>query len=134
MSALYPLQVAVVARLKGDNGVAALVGEKVFDAAAPAGTALPWLTVDQPTGVQEGGSLETRGFNHTITVNAVHSDDTGNAGVMEVGDAAKAALRLPLSVAGHGSTGLRLEFETVLIEPNRRFSPMRFRVLALETV
>lgn len=133
MSAIYPLQVAVVTRLKGDSGVAALVGAKVFDTAAPAGTATPWITVDSLTGVEEGGTLGTRGFGHTITVHAFDSDLTGNAGVSAVAAAAKVALRAPLAISGHVSTALRLDFETVLEEPNKRHAPMRFRVLALET-
>lgn len=132
MSAIYPLQVAIVARLKGNAGVVALVGARVFDTAAPEGTAAPWITIGSPTGVQEGGSLETVGFGHTIYVHAFHSDATGNEGVSAVAAAAKAALRAPLTIAGFGSTGLRLEFETVLAEPNIRHAPMRFRVLALE--
>lgn len=134
MSAIGPLQVAVVARLKGDAGVLALVGAKVYDSAAPDGTDVPWLTVDSPTGVEEGGTLEKRGFGHTITVHAFHSDRTGNKDVTAVADAAKAALRAPLSIIGHGSTALRMEFETVLVEPNKRHASMRFRVQTLETL
>ena len=133
MSAIGPLQVAVVARLKGDAGVSALVGAKVFDSSAPDGTEVPWITVDSLTGVEEGGSLDRRGYGHTITVHAFHSDLTGNKGVIEVAAAAKAALRTPLSISGHDSTRLRMEFETVLVEPNKRHANMRFRTLALET-
>ena len=133
MSAIGPLQIAVIARLKGDAAVAALVGAKVFDASAPDGTVEPWITVDSPTGVQEGGTLEKAGFGHTITVHAFHSDRTGNEGVSTVAEAAKAALRAPLTITGHSSTALRLDFETVLVEPNKRHANMRFRVRALET-
>ena len=132
MSALYQLQVAVVARLKGDSGVAALVGAKVFDAAAPDGTAAPWITVDDLTGAEEGGTLEKRGYGHTITVHAFASDLTGNEAVAAVATAAKSALSTALSISGHVAARLKLDFETVLVEPNKRHANMRFRTLALE--
>jgi hypothetical protein len=59
MSAIYPLQVAIVGRLKADSAVAAIVGaRKCYDTSAPAGTALPYVTLDSPTGVEESGTLE----------------------------------------------------------------------------
>lgn len=122
-----------MARLKADSGVAALVGGKVFDAAAPDGTDLPWITVDDLTGVEEGGTLDKRGYGHTITVHAFASDLTGNEAVATVATAAKAALAAALSISGHVAPRLKLDIETVLVEPNKRHANMRFRTLALET-
>lgn len=133
MSAIYPLQKAIVGRLKGDTAVTAIASAKVYDTAAPVGTALPYITIDSPTGVEEGGTLEHRGFGHTIYVHAFADDATGNEAVSTLAAAVKAALRSPLSITGHDSTGLHLDFETVLVEPNIRHAPMRFRVFALET-
>ena len=133
MSALGPLQVAVVARLKADAGFGALAGDRVYDGPAPEGTMLPFATLDSPTGVEEGGALGTHGFGHTFMLHAFHSDATGNKGVTEFATVCKAALRATLTVSGHIATKLTLEFETVLIEPNKRHMPMRFRVQTWET-
>jgi uncharacterized protein (DUF2126 family) len=133
VSALYPLQVAVVGRLKGNAGVVALVAAKVFDMTAPTGTVEPWVTVDTPTGVEEGNTLGGYGFGHTITVHAHATDRTGNEEVSAVGAAVKAALRAPLTITGHVAGRLKLDFETTLAEPNRRHMPMRFRLTAWET-
>lgn len=134
MSAIGPLQIAIVARLKADAAVAAIVGVKVFDGVAPGGTDLPFVTVDSLTGVEEGGALGNVAFGHTAGVHAFASDAEGNKAVLTLAAAVKAALRAPLALTGHSSTRLRLEFETVTSEPGDiRHAPMRFRTFAMET-
>jgi hypothetical protein len=139
MSALYELQVAVVTRLKADAAVIALVGDKVYDTSTKHAVdddenpvSPPWLIVDTPTGVEQGSTSTADGFGHTITVRAVASDRTGNEEVTTLGKAAKTALRPPLTISGFKATRLRLDFETVLPEIDRRSMPMRFRVSVLE--
>lgn len=135
MSALAQLHSAIVARLLGNAGVAALVGTKVFDKKAPAGTDLPYVTVGALTGVEEGSALGAIGFGHTASVDAFASGDTaGPADVYALAAAVKTALRAPLTLTGHASTRLRLDFETELTEPGEvRHVPMRFRTFAMET-
>lgn len=138
MSALGPLQVALVARLKGDAGVTALVGSRVYDGVAKpdpvtgAAPTLPWITVDTLTGVEEGAALGSVGFGHTVTVHAFASDAQGNKDAFAVAAAFKSALRLPLAIAGHASTRLKVDFETTLEELGKRHVPVRFRLIALE--
>lgn len=134
MSALAELHATIVARLKADAGVTALVGAKVFDKMAPTGTAKPFVTVGALTGVEEGSALDHVGFGHTATVDAFADGAEGPKQVYAVAKAVQAALRARLTLTGHSSTRLRLEFETEFEEPDgTRHVPMRFRTFAMET-
>lgn len=130
---MWPLQVAVVARWKADAGVAAIVGERIFDGLAPQGTPMPYIRVGSKT---ENGRhvLGGDGWDDTLTADAF-SDYPGDKEVLALVTAMKAALREPLEIAGFGSARLRQEFATTLVEEDGkvRHAPIRYRAYALET-
>lgn len=132
MSALEQLQLALVDRLKTNPGMVTAVAGRVYENVAPGDTALPYVTVDAFTGVEQGSALGTLGYGHTAGVHAFGSDAEGNKQALQAAGAVKAALRTPLVLTGFGSTRLKLEFETIVEEPGKRHVPMRFRTVALE--
>lgn len=134
MSALAELHAAIVARLKGNAGVVALIGAKVFDKKAPTGTARPFVVVGALTGVEGGSAFDRVGFGHTASVTAYADGTEGPKAVYALATAVKAALRAPLALSSHSSTRLRLDFETEFEDDDGvRNMPMRFRTFAMET-
>lgn len=134
MSALAVLHAAIVARLKGDSGVTALVAARVYDKQAPTGTTRPFVVVGALTGVEEGSAFGSVGFGHTASVTAYADGTEGPKVVYQVAVAVKTALRAPLTLTGHASTRLKLDFETEFEDEHGvRNMPMRFRTFAMET-
>lgn len=134
MSLLWPLQKALVARLKGDPGVSALVGQRVHDGQAPAGTGYPYVVVGESTEV-EARTMGRSGFTDTVTVH-IWSQYDGRKEALQVLTAIGRALAAPLVLDGYGSARLRQEFVTTLLDTDGpvtlRHVPARFRIFALE--
>lgn len=126
IGALVP---AVVNRLLATGGVTALVGTRVHDGEAPAGTARPYIVVADPTAVP-GEVLGRAGRRATVTVH-VWSEYRGSTQALGIADAVEAALTgTALTVTGYATTRLRLEFATVLVESEtERHAVLRFGVL-----
>lgn len=134
MSALWPVQVALVAALKGAAGVKALLGDpaRVYDGQAPQGAAMPYVVVGDHTETPRN-LLARRGWESTITAH-VFSAQEGSKEALAVLAAMDAALASPLAVTGHGAARLKPDFSTVLVEQDGiRHVPVRYRISALET-
>jgi hypothetical protein len=135
VKALWPVQVAAVARWEADAGVEALVGDRIYDGAAPGDTAMPYVVVGSKTAipVRLFGSQGTEG---TLTVH-VFSEAAGDDEVLDVLSALVAALDTPLTIDDHTDARLKLEFAETLLENEGertvRHLPARFRVVTLET-
>lgn len=134
MSALPPLQRALVERWKSDPGVTALVGDRVFDGEARQGAVRPYLIVGAMTETPRN-TFAARGFEPTVTTHAF-SDYAGNQQLYEILAAAGAALAAPLDLDGHTAVLLKREFVTTLMERSGdrvvRHLVMRFRARVLE--
>jgi hypothetical protein len=133
MSALWPVQVAMVTALKAAAGVKALVGDpaRVYDGQAPQGAAKPYIVVGDHTEAPSN-ALGRLGWSDTITAH-VFSDYAGTKEALAVVTAMDAALAAPLTISGHGAARLKPEFGTVLVEDEGvRHAPRRYRVTTME--
>jgi hypothetical protein len=111
----WALQESVVARLRADAGVTALVGVRVYDGEAPEGASMPFLIVGEPTETPED-VLGRDGYMITLTFHA-WSTHRGRKQVLEILEAMDAALTgAVLTLAGFLSARARREFRSVLVE------------------
>ena len=107
MSAAAELQRAVVAALKGDSGLAALVADRVFDH-TPATAAFPYVTLGRLTSYDWSTATE-RGSEHLVTLHA-WSQGNGKRQALALMARADAALHdRPLVLDGYALVNLRLE-------------------------
>jgi hypothetical protein len=131
VSALWPLQKAIVQRLKAD---AALMGRVsgIHDGEVPQGAAaLPYVVIGAPTEAP-AGVLGPRGWSDTLTLH-VWSGYDGRKEALEIVALIDAALASPLTLDGHTSARLRQEFLTVLVEDDGvRHAPVRYRAFTFE--
>lgn len=133
MTALWPLQVAVAARLKATAAVTALVGTRIYDGLAPPQAALPYVIIGEGTSAPRD-ALGTRGVSETLTCHIFSATPGSRSQAMAILDAMNDALLPALTVTGWGTTRLRPEFTTALVEEDgRRHVPVRYRIFALET-
>jgi hypothetical protein len=131
VSALWPLQTALMTRLKGDPTVSGLVGGRIFDGMAPPTATMPYIVTGEPT-EEERGTLGRMGYDQTLTVH-VWSRYQGRMQALQIITAMNNALRTPLSLGGHTSTGLRQDFTTVLVEDDGvRHGYVRYRLFVME--
>lgn len=137
MSAIWPVHVALVARLKATAGVVALLGAnpntRVFDGTAPQGTAKPYVVIDSQTG-NRARTLEREGDSGTTNVN-IWSSYQGIKEVSAIEAAVKAALVAPVTVPGWGTVRLMWD-QTIPIteESDLRHLVVRFRYFVLAEV
>jgi len=120
--------------------VAALVGMRVYDGTAPSATSWPYILIDSPTEVESGSAMGMRGFANTVSAHAF-SKVVGYDAEYGEGDEARAivaamdaAVRTSaLTLTGHTAASLRLDFATLLVEPDgTRHAPVRFRATTWE--
>jgi hypothetical protein len=132
VSALWPIQTAVMARLLSDAPLAALVGTRIYDGEAPQESALPYLVLGEPTET-DASPLGTRGYTDTLTLHAF-SAYQGRKEVLDITSAVELALRPPLALDGHTTARARLEMHTVLIEEDGiRHAAIRYRFFTFAT-
>lgn len=107
MSAMWPVHVALVARLKATAGVTALVGQRIHDGQAPQGETFPYIVIDSQTGnVQR--SFERDGDRGTTNIN-IWSRYQGLKEAAAIEAAVKAALRTPVTATGWGAVRIKWE-------------------------
>jgi hypothetical protein len=133
MTLIWPLQVALVARLKADAAVAAIVADRVYDGEAPPNAAFPRIVVGEATEVPGARALEGHGHTDTVTLH-LWSAYAGRQEAAQLLGAVNMALAEPLVLDGYGRARLRQEFVTTLTEEHPagtiRHIPARFRVTA----
>jgi hypothetical protein len=132
MTALWPLQVAIVARLRNAGAVTALVGDRITDGSAPDNTPMPYVVIGEST--TDGRPLlnDARGEDNTLVIHTF-SRTPGRKQTLEIVDAIDTALRTPLSVPSWGVISLRMEFATVLVdEDGIRHAAARYRATMYE--
>lgn len=128
-TALWPIQVALVARLKATAGVVALVGQRIYDGEAPQGAARPYIVVGEGT-EEPQNAFGSEGLDDTVTCH-VFSDYNGRKEAFEIVAAMDAALVTALTITGWGSAHMRPDFATILVEADgTRHVPRRYRILA----
>lgn len=133
MSALLPLQIAVVARLEGDTPLMARI-TGVHDGMAPEDAQLDYLVIGEPTEVPFG-ALGTDGYQDTLTLHLWSGYVHSRKEVLEIAELVDNALAAPLAINGHTSARLKPEFRTALLdtERGRRWhAPIRYRVTTFE--
>lgn len=110
------LQAAIVAALKADAGVAALVGARVYDR-APEGVVFPYISLGPETG-EPFDAAEMSGWEASLQLDS-WSRKTGRAEVKAIMAALSARLHEgSLTVAGHRFVRSVLEFQSVLGDPD----------------
>ena len=130
MSALWPVQKALVGRLKATPALIARVSG-VYDGQAPQGTSMPYVVVGEAT-ERDASAMAERGFSDTITLH-VWSAYPGRKEALEIVGMIDLALRDPLSLEGHTEADLRLDFATTLVEEDGvRHMPIRYRFSTFE--
>ena len=129
MTALLPLQAAIVTALKAHAPLMAVV-TGIHDGQAPQGAAAPYIVVGSATEVP--GPTFGRAWSDTLTLH-IWSDYAGRKEALEILDLMDAALASVLVISGHTSAKLRREFAEVLIDPDGlRHVPARYRVTTWE--
>lgn len=135
MSLIWAVQVAMVARLKADVPLEALLGDRIYDGKAPDGAALPYVVVGDST-ENAVRALGASGGDTTITAH-VFSDYSGTKQALAIAAAMKAALSSALTLSGYGAARLKQEFVTTLVEEDEtkvlRHVPVRYRIASLAT-
>jgi hypothetical protein len=131
MSALAALQTAVVTRLLAASGLAALVGTRIYDGEAPQETDLPYVVVGEST-ESRVGVLGRYGFDDSIMLH-IWSGYAGRKEALDILSQIELALRPTLTLSGHTSVSLRLEFVTTLVEDDGvRHVPARYSAFTFE--
>lgn len=100
MSALWPVQVALMARLKGSTAVDALIGDRIYDGRAPQGTVFPYVVLGTSTS-EPYPVFGREGSYDTLEIH-VFSRYQGRKEALQIVDVIHAELRVPLSVSGWG--------------------------------
>lgn len=133
------LQKAMVERLRTDAGVAALIGERIYDG-LPQRSSKPFISIGSKTEVT-ANVFGTDGWENTITTHVftgaypdgttlTQSDDP----LLRIVEAMHGAFKEPLVIEGHDTAFLRPEFSTTLEEEGGkvRHAPVRYRILTFE--
>ena len=132
MTALWPVQVAAVTRWKADPGVAALVGDRIFDGEAEDGAAMPYVVVGDHT-ERPQHTLEREGWSATLTAH-VFSAYRGSREALAIVAALGAAVKEPLTLEPFGAARLRRDFLDLQVEDDHtRHALVRYRIFALES-
>lgn len=109
----------------------AIVGDRVFDGAAPQGAVLPYTVVGDQTERQRR-SFGGAGYSDTLTLHHF-SGYAGSLEVLNMVKASNAALKEPLVPAGFRAARLKPEFTEVVVEDDgTRHAPVRYRIHARE--
>jgi hypothetical protein len=131
-SPTWPLQVAVVARLKASPAVVALVGTRIHDGRAPHGEVKPYVVV----GESDSDAFRTFGGRGSSEAPMLHVFTPANrqtgADAHAIADAIEAALSTAVSVAGWGAVVMREENRSgpLVEEDGTRHLPVRYRAAA----
>jgi len=136
-SPVNPLQAALVAELKGDSALIALLGgrQAVYDQ-PPEGEAYPYIRVGDHLSIPDN-DLTSFGRQVTVTLHIwtkVRSNKPGQdiaARIVELLDHQPDAL----TVTGHRVVSIRAEFDQALTDPDPqiRHHVLRFRVITAQT-
>ncbi len=123
------LQKALVATLVADDGVGALVADRIFDA-APRNAGFPYLSLGETRAADWSTGTEA-GAEHRLTLH-VWSRQRGKRESFEIMAAVEAALHdQPLALDGQALVNLRLEFADARRDPDgiTWHGAMRFRAV-----
>lgn len=132
MSALWPVQEALVARLQANATLMTKVSG-VFDGEAWEGEPLPYIVVGSSTEAP-AHTFGRAGWSDTITVHIWAAGGMARRDALEILDLVDASLADPLAISGHQTARLRREFGEVLTDPDgSRHVPARYRVTTRET-
>jgi hypothetical protein len=138
-SPIGPLQVAMVALLKGDTDLVTLLGgQKVFDQRAPEGTQYPYVLVGDHLSIPDN-THTTSGRDITVTVHVWTRTRTNKQG-QDIAAAVSALLdhqvaALNAVLVGHKVVAIRNNFDQALTDPDPelRQHVLRFRVQTSQT-
>lgn len=132
MSALWPVQTAVYARLTSDAALTARATGGVHDGEAPQGAAMPYIVIGEATETR-ADVFGRRGWSDTLTIH-IWSRYPGRMEVLDTLQLIDAALREPLTLTGHTAARLKREFGEVIYDPDgARHVPARYRITTWET-
>ena len=102
------LQTAIFDALRGDAGLAAIIGTRIFDH-APANVAFPYISFGR-TSVYDWSTGTERGSEHLFTLH-VWSKTKGKKETLDIMERAKTLLDdAALAMSAHHLVNLRLEF------------------------
>lgn len=139
MSTLRPLYRALMERWKEDAGIAAAVGDSVFEGEAPQGTPRPFIVIATATEVPNN-TLGRRGFENTVTAHG-WAEKTATRSALDIEfemlEAMNAALEAPLVLNDQSTAVLHPEFTAHLVErdgdTSLRHVSVRYRASYLRT-
>lgn len=137
MSAIWPIQVAMVARLQANAPLQALLGNpmRLFDTIAPAGTLTPYAVIADQIGTR-ARTLDREGDSGTTTINIFTSGESIKQAA-QIATAIQVALSTPLTVAGFGTVRMMWDQDIPLRETTggrRRLSSRYSYFVLSETV
>lgn len=133
MSVLWPLHVALTARLRGDATLMALLPGGVHSGSAPSTATRPYLVMDAPQ-EEEENTLDRFGKTAFIQLNAVSAPSVRSTQQVDaILDRVEALLRTPLVLTGHASARARPDFRTTEVEDDEtRHGVARYRITTFE--
>ncbi len=115
-SAALALQKAVYAALAADDGVGALIGDRIYDG-APRNAVFPYLTIGQTTQTDWSTGTED-GTEHRLTLD-VWSRQGGKSECHAIADTIRVALHdAALALDGHALVNLRFETADIARDPD----------------
>jgi hypothetical protein len=115
-AAALELQKAIVAALLADTGLAALVGDRIYDA-PPRNATFPYLVLDEMA-MSDWSTATEGGHAHRVTLHA-WSRERGKRACHEILDAAEAVLGSELpALDGHALVNLRFADAAVRRDPD----------------
>ena len=114
--ATLPVQAAIVAALKADAGVGAVVGDRIYDR-APEGVAFPYVSIGAETGSPwEGSTLS--GWEMVLQID-IWSRKPGAVEARQAMAAVSAALhRAEMTIAGNAFVLCNLESQRTMGDPD----------------
>lgn len=131
MSALWPIQKALVAQMVANTSLAAAV-TGIYDGMAPEDTAMPYVVVGEPS-EDSFDALGTHGYNATFVIHVWSNQRGTSREAFLIGDLVDAALAPRLTIAGHGSGITRKGEREMLIEDDgTRHLAIRYLFRAME--
>jgi len=130
--ATLPVRAAIVARLRDDAGVGALVADRVYGR-PPQDVVFPYVSLG-PVTAEPAGGLEQRGWDQSMQVDVWSRQPDLGVEALQVMAAVSVALASPIVVSGHRVVVMTLEFQTVTNDPDGITSHgiQRFRIYTRE--
>jgi len=133
MSVLWPLHVALTARLRGDAALMGLLPGGVHSGSVPSTAARPYLVLNSPT-EEEADTFAEYGQSATIQLDTYSPSNVKSTQVVDqVLDRVEMLLRTPLELDGHLPATPRKELRAVLVEDDEtRHGTVRYGIFTFE--